>query len=132
MSEENKVSLVVERHNPTSNKVWIVREQGSDLSTYAMTEACVEVVKDQFRLVICWLPTPLYVLPEFDVGHLIMTRRAVWEMTDYHAISFAPVIVDDDEISEILLLRTLDDPLQREMPSMVDFRVRYTATQLLT
>ena len=61
MSEENKISLVVKGDRSTADKVGIVWEESCYLATHRVAETSGEVIEDQFRLVVCRLPT--FLLP---------------------------------------------------------------------
>ena len=70
LSEENKVSLIVEGHNLSSFEFWLLREQSRKESSYSSADFCVEIIQNQFWEMVCSNTMMEKLLVQFDSRYL--------------------------------------------------------------
>jgi hypothetical protein len=66
MSEKDKISLIVEGHNPSSFEFWLLWEQSGKESANSSTQFCVEIIQNQFRIVIGGVTMVMDILIQLD------------------------------------------------------------------
>ena len=80
VSKEDKIALVVQRHNTSSSSMRLTRKQGGYHALDAVAQPGGEVVGDELRLMCGWTAGVRYVTAELDVAHLEASGGSVGKL----------------------------------------------------
>ena len=132
MSEENVVALIMKRDTSLALELRLIMEQSPQHSGRRMTQSRSEIVQDHFRPVSGNLPEILLdLLSNLDIAEPEMSGRTLGQVGDEHAVGYAIVLVDDDDVGETLGDRLFDGLLDGRVFAPHWLRIRDNARELL-
>jgi hypothetical protein len=112
MPEENKISLVMECDNSSAPKIWVLWKESSKKPAYSSAHLCVEVIENEFGIVICYTCSMVYFIAKLDVGDFEVYCRSFRKMDHYYFIDLFTIFPKYYNISIIFSLCVLLNFLQ--------------------
>mmetsp|Transcript_36 Transcript_36/g.39 ORF Transcript_36/g.39 Transcript_36/m.39 type:complete len:285 (-) Transcript_36:36-890(-) len=119
MSDENEISLIMKSDHPSSRKLWSLRNQSCQHSSHSMTQSSIEIVQNNFWVMICRYTVVVNLRIQLERCELEISRRAIRQMHQYYSVGFLCFLCQDNKISEPLVTGIICHIFQGIIPSLI-------------